>query len=113
MKKIFTPLMLCLVSIVFTAKAQNSSNISFTPQHNVLIEEATGDWCGWCIRGIVYLDSLQKTYPNTVDIVSVHGPYGYEPMSNNVYDYGEEHFPGMNGNFPNMVVDRTVVADPG
>ena len=29
----------------------------------VVVEEATGTWCGWCPRGAVWMEYMQETYP--------------------------------------------------
>lgn len=55
-----------------------------TAQKNVLVEEATGTWCGYCPAGIYYLDSLHNTYDNVISI-SVHLQ---DPMSNDEYHAG-------------------------
>ncbi len=40
---------------------------------NVLVEEATGTWCGWCPRGIVLLEALREKYTDgSVALVAVH-----------------------------------------
>ncbi|MDE6301892.1 MAG: hypothetical protein K2M19_09280 [Muribaculaceae bacterium] len=51
--------------------------ICFEPEkgytRNVLIEEATGCWCGWCPRGIVLLEAIREAYNDgTVAIAAVH-----------------------------------------
>lgn len=57
--------------------------VSFIPIHNMVIEEYTGTWCGWCPRGIVYLDEFSAAYPNDVIIISVHNS---DPMVDAAYD---------------------------
>lgn len=42
-------------------------------QRNVLVEEFTGTWCGWCPRGIVTMEELRETYTDgSVIPVAVH-----------------------------------------
>ncbi|MDE6669287.1 MAG: Omp28-related outer membrane protein [Muribaculaceae bacterium] len=38
----------------------------------VVIEEGTGDWCGWCPRGIVGLEMMKEMYGDRVIAIAVH-----------------------------------------
>lgn len=42
-----------------------------------VIEEATGTWCGWCVRGIVGMQQLEERYPDTFIGLAVHGDDNY------------------------------------
>lgn len=42
-----------------------------------VIEEATGTWCGWCVRGIVGMQQLEERYPDTFIGLAVHGDDSY------------------------------------
>jgi len=53
------------------------------PKKNVFIEEGTGLWCSWCVRGIIYMDSIHKAFPNTTNIVTVHN---FDPMMIDEYN---------------------------
>jgi hypothetical protein len=94
--------------------ADNSLSVPFNTMTQagtkaVLIEEATGTWCGWCPRGTVGLDYMSSTYPNTVVGVAVHNG---DPMTVSAYDTGVNGLTG--GGFPNSTVDRTLNGvDPG
>ncbi|HTL80877.1 MAG TPA: hypothetical protein VL651_04195, partial [Bacteroidia bacterium] len=46
--------------------------VAFIPVHHVTVEEATGTWCGWCVRGIVYMDSMHAVHPSDADLIAVH-----------------------------------------
>lgn len=39
---------------------------------SVYVEEGTGMWCGWCVRGIVYMDRMEAKYPDNFVGVVVH-----------------------------------------
>jgi len=78
------------------------------PTKKLVMEEATGTWCGWCVRGIVYMDSLEELYGNGVSLVAVHNN---DPMTVTNYDAWETSFPGFTG-FPNAIVDRRELTDP-
>ena len=95
-----------------------------------VVEEQTGTWCGWCPRGHVALDLLNKELGDKVVTLAGHfsdGPEAVDPM--NIYlldanatqaqalaDYG---YVTMNlssmlggGTFPGAMFDRTVWTDP-
>ncbi len=87
--------------------------VPFLPKKRVLFEEATGTWCGWCPRGMIYMDSLWKLHQNDVCITSVHNG-GSDPMKND--NNSAKKYDGLIaslvGGFPSMVVDRTTETDP-
>ena len=86
----------------------------FAPQHKVVFEEATGSWCGWCVRGTVYMDSIAKTYPESSIVIAVHDDSGFpmnDPMAVPMYDSGIKTVLAGNG-FPSIVINRAVVDDP-
>ncbi len=95
-----------------------------------VVEEQTGTWCGWCPRGHVALDLLNKQLGDKVVTLAGHftmGASSVDPM--NIYqldenstqaealaDYG---FVAMQlssmlggGGFPGAMFDRMVAADP-
>lgn len=95
-----------------------------------VVEEQTGTWCGWCPRGHVALDLLNKQLGDKVVTLAGHftnGESQVDPM--NIYqldenstqaealaDYG---YVAMNlssmlggGSFPGAMFDRIVAADP-
>ena len=85
--------------------------ISKNVQRNVVFEEGTGTWCGWCPRGAVYMDSMANTYPKEFIGIAVHNGTN-DPMKVTAYDAGLTKTPGFSG-FPGVVVDRRDVIDPG
>jgi hypothetical protein len=85
---------------------------SFWPSHEPVIEEAGGCWCGWCPRGVVYMDSMNKMLPYHASLISVHDVQGgTDPMAVTVYDNGITALPGFTG-FPAIAVDRKEILDP-
>lgn len=80
----------------------------FVPTHEVTFEEATGMWCGFCVRGIVFQDSLEQTYPNSAITISVHND---DPLALTDYNNSETSFPFFSG-FPTIVVNRMTLDDP-
>jgi hypothetical protein len=79
---------------------------AFIPKRVVTMEEPTGTWCGWCTRGIVYMDSIHVAQPNDVAVIAVHNN---DPMDIGNYDtYLGSFFSG----YPSLVVDRKIELDP-
>ena len=70
----------------------------------VVVEEATGTWCGWCPRGTVWMDRMQNRYPGQFIGIAVHND---DPMADAAYDSGLGA-----GSWPNAVVNRGVWMDP-
>jgi len=84
----------------------NVQAVPFIPERNLVIEEAAGTWCGWCVRGIVYMDSIYKAYPESMIPIAVHNS---DPMENAVYNEGILTLvPG----YPSLVIDRKYAIDP-
>ncbi|MGN0237278.1 MAG: choice-of-anchor J domain-containing protein [Lepagella sp.] len=53
------------------ATAEISKQLRFV-NHKILLEEGTGTWCGWCIRGIVAIKQALETYPDGVVPIAIH-----------------------------------------
>ncbi len=71
------------------------------PTHKLVVEEATGTWCGWCPRGAVFLDSLNKVHPTTTVCIAVHNQ---DPMTDATYDSG---MGTLIAGYPSVLVDRS------
>jgi type IX secretion system substrate protein/outer membrane protein Omp28 len=88
---------------------------AFMPTHQPVIEEAGGCWCGWCPRGLTFMDSIAKEAvinSYKVSLISVHdATSGTDPMAVAVYDNGMVAMPGFSG-FPSVLVDRKEIIDP-
>ena len=76
------------------------SGLSYQTTKRVLIEEATGTWCGWCPRGAVYTEQIDTVYPGSALVVAVHNS---DPMVNTAYDAG---MGGLISGYPSGAVDR-------
>lgn len=46
-----------------------------------VIEEKTGTWCGYCVRGLVAMREMNKNHPNRFIGIAVHGEDKYETSS--------------------------------
>lgn len=79
------------------------------PVKREFIEDLTGTWCGWCPRGIIYMDSLWKDDSNHVSIVSVHSQINNDPMANdNIATRSYDTFTMAKSSmgYPSAIVDR-------
>lgn len=70
------------------------------PLRRVLCEEATGTWCGWCVAGHVFMDSMAATYPDQWIGIAVHSG---DPME--VPEYATGMYPYIQG-YPNGTMNR-------
>ncbi|MGE5355084.1 MAG: choice-of-anchor J domain-containing protein [Deltaproteobacteria bacterium] len=86
-------------------QAQTYYVLSFKPFTRVLGEEATGTWCGWCVRGHYFMDKMDETYPNTWVGVAVHNG---DPMVVTAYDTGMGDFIA---GYPSGLVNRFKIGD--
>ncbi|MDE6514299.1 MAG: hypothetical protein K2L05_08970 [Muribaculaceae bacterium] len=51
-------------------------------KRNIVVEEATGTWCGWCPMGYVLLESVREKYDDVV-VIAVHDT---DNMATSSYD---------------------------
>lgn len=73
----------------------------------VVVEEGTGTWCPFCVRGIVGMHEMQKRYPDTFIGIAAHSG---DPMESSSYRSLFNKFEG----FPSCIVNRNsnMVIDP-
>jgi len=92
------------------ASAKTASGTLVTVSERInnipVVEETTGTWCGWCTRGIVGLEMLNKEFGDDVITIAVHGGSDTEPMKLSEYSY-----PGS-GSYPSCRINRGNVIDP-
>jgi hypothetical protein len=81
--------------------------VEYIPSKMVVGEMGTGTWCGWCVMGIVYMDSMDIKYPETWIGIAVHN---FDPMV--VDEYDEAIGPLIQYSYPGGLVDRTILTDP-
>lgn len=84
-----------------TADTTKFNTISENYTKNVVIEEGTGTWCGWCPRGAVAMEYMYNNYPDRFIGIAVHNG---DPMTVTAYDNGAD-FSG----FPSSNVDRAIL----
>lgn len=95
-----------LIALLAGAMALTASGVPVgtTPVHRPIIEEYTGTWCGWCIRGIVGLELLRETLGEDFIGVAYHNGDPMQIMN----EYG---YPNSIGGFPSAYLDRTYDVD--
>ncbi len=89
----------------------NVGTISITPivaatGKMVVTEEGTGTWCGFCVRGAVFMGRMATKYPNHWAGVAVHNG---DPMTDVTYDTG---MGALISGYPTALVDRGAGIDP-
>lgn len=73
----------------------------------VVGEEATGTWCGWCVRGHVGLKDMEHNHDDTEWIgIAVHNG---DPMADTEYD---GKISAMVSGYPSGVINRDTEVDP-
>ena len=68
----------------------------------VVVEEFTGTWCGWCTRGTLALDLLNREYGDNIITIAIHNS---DPMEASSYTSGVPSYPSAR-------VNRGEVIDP-
>lgn len=73
----------------------------------VVVEEGTGTWCQWCVRGIVGLEKMREEFPNSFIGIAAHSS---DEMQITAYNPLLSRF----STFPNSAVNRKgeYVVDP-
>lgn len=67
----------------------------------MVVEEGTGAWCGWCVKGIVGLRYMNATYPDQFIGIAVHNGDMY--TVNNYKTWLAKYFDG----YPNCLANRS------
>lgn len=76
----------------------------FTPKHRPLMEEYTGTWCGYCPRGFIGLELMNKLYPEDFIGVSYHNG---DPMT----FMASGNYPNSISGYPAAFLDRAYETD--
>jgi len=97
-------------AVKFTTTEKPVEVIKFTQK--VLIEQATGTWCGWCPRGSFHMKEAMDKYPGRVFTVVAHSG---DPMAHNsMIEYYTRIYglPGFPAGYVNRSKNPTYVVDP-
>ena len=81
-------------------QGQGLANLYHTlPVHRAVLEEYTGTWCGYCPRGFVGLEEMNRLHPDDFIGISYHNRDPMEVMSTG-------QFPSNVPGFPAAFIDR-------
>lgn len=88
----------------YAADNKAQLEVAFTsadPNRRMVVEEGTGTWCGWCVRGIVGMHDMAAKYPNQFIGIAVHS--GDEMQHTAYASYLSQM--GING-YPGSIINR-------
>lgn len=74
-----------------------------TPVHRPLIEEYTGTWCGWCVRGLVGMELMRETFGDDFIGVAYHNGDAMQITTS---------YPNNVSGFPSAFLERSYSIDP-
>lgn len=78
---------------------------NFLPKRNPVMEEYTGTWCGWCPRGWVALEVMNRLHPEFIGL-SYH-------KSDLMQTQDADNMPAKISSYPSAVIDRGAeIVDP-
>jgi len=96
-------LILLLAGLLSLSTSAMAANVGDVPVHRPLMEEYTGTWCGWCVRGLVGMELLRDAYGDEFCGVAYHNG---DPMQITT------SYPNSVSGFPSAYIDRTSSVDP-
>ena len=88
----------------------DSKPVTVTPKsaspftQKILVEDATGAWCGYCPRVAFSLEDYKTTHPNCIT-AAVHGGSSSDPFKFRYYSNYNSHF-SITG-YPSAIINRT------
>lgn len=83
----------------------------FTPVTHPLVEEFTGLRCGWCPRGFVALEEMNRRHGDMFVAMAYHSE-SYESLTGNMVALLNSDFPVDVSGFPSADINRGDVFDP-
>lgn len=90
----------------FTTDTKNFT--VYIPKRNVVLEDYTGTWCGYCLKALVAIDSAKVLTNDHVSVVAIHKrSLGDEPMDFPQVSDLQAEFDVPN-EFPQTQLNRTV-----
>lgn len=88
--------------VTYDPMTRSTRLLAFVPKKKVVIEERTGTWCGYCPRGTVAMETIEKNHPDTYIGIAIHADE--DPMALNSYANGV----GFPDGAPTAWVDRAI-----
>lgn len=80
------------------------------PTHRAVLEEYTGTWCGYCPRGFVGLEEMNRLHPDDFIGISYHNKDPMEVIASSSYPWNTEVLGSWPG-FPAAALDRHLITD--
>ena len=77
----------------FFALVANADKANTHYPRKIVMEEATGTWCGWCVRGIETIERMSQEYPDNFIGIGLHSgdamdnPVNYSPITSKFRAY--------------------------
>lgn len=105
MKKTSKLFLFLVAAVMAFSASAGSSRDNLTTTHRPLIEEYTGTWCGWCVRGLVGMEMLREHFGDDFIGVAIHNEDAMAILPSSQY-------PNNIQGFPSAYVDRTREVDP-
>lgn len=84
--------------------------VTKTYPRKFVVEEWTGNWCGWCVYGIVAMKYMNQNYGDDRFIgIAIHGGNNTEPMRITSYNALINKYAS---GYPGCIINRTIQATP-
>lgn len=74
-------------------------------RRQVVMEEFTGTWCGWCTRGIVGVEKAKAAFPDNFTAICVH--FSSQNATDPYHDASSEGLTNFISGFPTAFLNRT------
>lgn len=81
------------------------------PKHRAVVEEYTGTWCGFCPRGYVGLQAMNRLHPDDFIALSYHHAETSDDRDEPMQVMMGTNFPSTVNGFPAAWLDRTYQTD--
>ena len=100
---LFSALLLPVFSLNATSRSFNSGEPREVYPRRMVVEEGTGTWCPWCVRGIVGLEEMTRNYPDNFIGIAIH--------ANDEMDFSSKYGLPFTS-YPSAYFNRSVLSDP-
>ncbi len=82
------------------------------PVHRPVMEEHTGLWCGYCVRGFAAMKYMSETYPDDFIAISYHNDGRPSSCPDYMEIMSSSNFPNAGNGYPYCYLDRVIGCDP-
>ena len=95
---------LLLAGLLSLSTSAMAANVGDIPVHRPLMEEYTGTWCGWCVRGLVGMELLRTELGDEFCGVAYHNGDAMQVVNSSAY-------PNSISGYPSAYIDRSTSVD--